>query len=138
MAKPPKVVVDTNVWISGILFGGKPERIIQLIEQGELRSIISLPILEEISDILARKFNLPRKDLEKLLGRVIAISEIIETKKTFVKSLRDPKDNPIVETALAGRCAWIITGDKDLLVLEQFQNIPIVNPDQFLLKYRGS
>lgn len=139
MPTPPGVVVDTNVWISGLLFGGKPEEIIKLAEKGGIKAVISLFILQEIKNTLGTKFNLPENELRKSLARILVASELVEIpEQSFKAALRDPNDNAIIQTAIKGKCKWLVTGDKDLLVLEKFQNIPIVNPSQFLLKYRAS
>ena len=126
-----KAVLDTNVFVSALVFGGKPQVVIQwLVENGSI--YISQDILTETRRIVHAKFpnfiiDLAR--LEKLLERDALWVVLGSTK---VNICQDPDDNMIIETALLGQCNYIVSGDNDLLVLKNYQNIQIETPSHFL------
>ncbi len=132
-----RVVLDTNVWLSGLLWSGAPSRIIQLVENGELQAIGSEAILAEISNTL------DQPKLQKRLSQIqigadavmLAIRQvliIVNTTPMQVANLRDPKDEIIITAAISGHATAIITGDQDLLVLATVQGVPILSPQDFL------
>lgn len=127
----PKVVLDTNVLISAIGFGGKPRVVLLLAIEGEIKGIISRVLLAELHEVISKKF-------PKLEPQLLIIEEQIKEKFTIVqpkKSVnisRDEDDNRVLEAALEGRCEYIITGDEDLLNLSKFKNIKIITPNEFL------
>lgn len=133
MQDPPRVVIDTNVWLSALYFAGKPARIVNLVEEQKITSITSNFILGEIKEKLISKFDTPQAYASGTVSYIESISEKVSVEAvTF--DIRDPDDNPIIETAIKGKCQFIITGDKDLLTLSNYQNIDIVTPSKFLEK----
>jgi uncharacterized protein len=131
------VVLDTNVWLSALLWGGAPDRILQLVEQGELQAIGSDAILDELATTLEKpklKKRLQQLSLDRnaVMLAVRQTMVVVVAKPLKVPDLRDPKDEMIIAAAVAGQAAAIISGDKDLLVLVEFQGIPIQSPRDFL------
>ncbi|MBL7159252.1 putative toxin-antitoxin system toxin component, PIN family [Candidatus Microgenomates bacterium] len=131
-SKRPRVIVDTNVFISAIFWGGNPLKVINLWRVEEKYDLIISPeILAEIISKLKYKFFLPQSLLnewkELLTSRAILIIP-----KDKVNLCRDSQDNILLESALAGKTDFLITGDKDLLSLKQFKKTQIVSPKQFL------
>lgn len=128
--KRPKAVIDTNVFISGILFSGNPAKVLRLFKIGKIELLLSpeleAEILRKIAAFTADK-NLIA-DLCHVLEE--KSTKIIPTKS--VKICRDPKDNMILALAQEGKADCIITGDKDLLVLRRFGRAAILTPRQFL------
>jgi putative PIN family toxin of toxin-antitoxin system len=129
-----KICLDTNVFISALLFpGGAPEEIIFLVKQGVLELTTSEDILAETSRVLTQKFSiLPRVSagIIKTL-REISICVTPSEKISIIKA--DPPDNRILECAVEGEVDFIISGDKHhLLKLGKFRGIPILGPGKFL------
>lgn len=137
-----KLLLDTNVWVSALLWGGQLSPLLLLAEAGEVTLITSNPILEELSQVLqyeklqARIRNLDTTSAS-LLQLVRSLSELHPTVDVWVPELRDPKDLIILATAAAGDVDAVVTGDRDLLALNEFSGIPILTP-QALLQSLGS
>ncbi len=130
--KPPKVVLDTNILISALIYGGKPQQIYNLIFDKRIFAITSSILLAELTEILVKKFNfdLDRiKQLEKITKRTF---QVIHPKKT-IKLLIDEDDDRVLEAAVEGKCDYIVTGDKELLELNIYKKIKILNADEFLV-----
>jgi len=126
-----RVVCDTNVLISGIVFGGSPYEILYEASERKIVVVISAPILNEVQKVLRNKFNFSGEELAYLSRLGIFVEPQIKVDK--IKN--DPTDNKILECALEGRADYIITGDKKhLLPLKKFKNIPILSPQDFLKK----
>ena len=127
-----KIVCDTNVLISGVLFGGHAREILRLASRGTLINFVSPEILREAERVLRRpKFGLhPQQVLE-------IITLFKETFEMVVPSLKvrviqtDPEDNQIIEAAVAASADVIISGDKHLLKLSEWKGIRVVSPAQF-------
>lgn len=130
MTKRPRIVNDTNIWLSALYFSGKPAQIVSLIEERDIISVTSGFILQELKEKML-DFDTPSHAANATIEYITSLSELVSIKgKDF--SLRDSADNRVLETAVVGKCQWLITGDKDLLSLENYHNIQIVNPAQFL------
>jgi putative PIN family toxin of toxin-antitoxin system len=129
-----RFVFDVNVLVSAALFkNSKPRRAFdKAIDNGTI--IISVPVLSELNEVLDReKFKKYIAVEEKriflsLLFKEAALEEIVEE----IEVCRDPKDDKDLELAVSGKAKFIITGDKDLLVLNPFRGINIVKPEAFL------
>lgn len=134
-SKKPRVVVDTNTFISAIFWGGRPLKVINLWRQKEKYSLLISPeILAEIISKLKHKFRLPQtllKEWESLL-RSRALLVVPQIK---VRVGRDPQDNILLEAAAAGKAHYLVTGDKDLLVLKTFKKTKILSSAQFLKNF---
>lgn len=133
--KPLKIVLDTNVYISALLFSGIPDEILEMAREKEIEIYASPIILLEIGQVLQKKFSFPRKTILNILKEIKRIAKIIQPKEKidFIKA--DPADNRILECALAAKADYIVSGDKKhLRKLEKFQNIPIVLPVEFIKK----
>lgn len=132
--KGPRVVVDTNVLISSLLLPDTAscKAVEKAIREGAL--LVSDATLEELGDVLSRKKFDPyvslndRKKFIRLLGR---ISEWVASGRR-IRACRDPRDDKFLEVAVNGDANLIISGDKDLLVLNPFMGIPIASPSEYL------
>jgi uncharacterized protein len=134
MSSKTRYVIDTNVIVSSLLFENSisSEAFRYALKHGEV--LLSTELLEELSDVLSRgKFNRfvtsEERDefLETFVERAILI-EVIEK----VQECRDSKNDKILELALNGGAEYIVSGDKDLLVLNPFRDVKIVTPEEFL------
>ncbi len=132
-----RIVLDTNVIISAFLiFNSKVQQAyIKALKNAQI--LYSIDTLNEIFDVIKReKFNkyLQLKDRIKLLIQFIDISEEIQI-TAKIEECRDKKDNKILELAESGNADMIITGDKDLLVLNGKFRFSIITIEEFLEKY---
>jgi len=128
-----KVVVDTNVLISGVFFGGMPSRVLEAWRDGRIGLVVSPEILEEyrrVGEELEAQF--PGVSLAPLLALLVMTAEIIEAPGLPEPVSRDPDDDKFIACALAGECQLIISGDKDLLEVSGYQGVKIVPPREFL------
>ena len=129
-----RVVIDTNVVISAILFGGTPGALIPLWKNGRIQPILGKDIFNEYLRVLAYpKFELTENEIAYLLYQeLLPYFEVIDVtpEKTFVP--RDPTDDKFICCALKARAEMIISGDVHLLSLEKFGTIRVVTPAQFL------
>ena len=132
---PFRVVLDTNVWISGVFFRrGIPARLLAAWRDNNYQLIISHPILDELSAQLHQKtvkFGAPSSLADEWLKYVDAYAEFVPIKHNAAGVCRDPKDDQFLETAVSGQATHLVTGDKDLLVLGLYQDIPIITPRDF-------
>jgi len=133
-----KIVLDTNVWLSGIFWDREASKIIEKAGKKDIQIIISEDILSEIINVLNREskfqkylFNL-RLSIEDILRTALSISTLIETKNKLDIIKADPKDNIILEAALEGKSEYIISYDNHLLNMIEFRGIKIISPGEFL------
>jgi putative PIN family toxin of toxin-antitoxin system len=128
-----RVVLDTNVLISAILFGGKPRQILEKAIHGEIRLCISEPILEELRGVLRRpKFGYSPEMIQFILTELAGIADFVNPSGIINVVLEDPKDNMILECATEAEANYIVTGDSHLLKLGRHQNIEVLNAVAFL------
>ena len=129
---PTSIVIDSNVWISALVFGGNPRKVFEAILQRGDYLIVSSELLNEIRRTLHRKFPYSLDDFEALL---IAVSHLVITVtlgSLTITVCRDPDDNKILETAVLGQSAYLISGDNDLLTLHPYESIQNIRPQAWL------
>ena len=132
MARAPiKVVLDTNVLVSSLIFGGKPQQIENLILEKRVVGITSLTLLAEFIDVLTKRFRFNEFRLKQTEKKIKKNFTIVLPTST-IKIVKDDSDNRVLEAALEGNCYCIVTGDKELLNLGKFRGIKIVTPAEFL------
>jgi putative PIN family toxin of toxin-antitoxin system len=127
-----RLVIDSNVWVSALVFGGKPRKVFESVIRDGHVLIGSEAILDETRRILHDKFSDFSQDFEDLA--TILESHLLRVKPGTleVKISRDPDDDIVLETAALGRADYIVTGDKDLLVLGQYGESKIIMPADFV------
>lgn len=126
-----KVVLDTNILISAIIFGGKPNQVILLVLNERIKAITSPILLAELREVLNKKFPLSENDFKLTIKNIENVFRSVEPKKSL-KVVGDEDDNRVLEAAIEGKCNYIVTGDKELLGLGSFKGIKIVTADRFL------
>ena len=137
-----RVLLDTNIWISGLLWGGNPRRIIQLAVSEQIVLYSSKLLIEELQTTLAypklqRRLEKLAITAEELLVEVARITQLCQPVTiSDLSQLRDPKDKIVLETAVSVPVEVIVSGDEDLLILREFQDIPILTTKQFLENYQ--
>ena len=125
-----KLVVDTNVLIAGLAGEGLCRDIVKRrLPTCEL--FTSRALLDELTEKLATKFNLKPDELP-LLKTYEAEASVIKPEPLPKQFCRDADDDEVLAVAIAAKAEMILTGDKDLLVLEKFQGIRIISPRQFI------
>jgi putative PIN family toxin of toxin-antitoxin system len=134
-----RIVLDTNVFISGIFFTGPPYQILKAWRDGRVQLLVSPSILDEYQRIgaeLALQFR--DVDLKPFLDLLTVQAEIVLA-PTLPPVIRDdPSDDKFLEAAVAGNASYIISGDKHLLTLSEFQGIQILKPRDFAQRYLKS
>lgn len=130
--KPIKVVLDTNIYISAIMFGGNPNKVLKLARVRQIKVFISAQILLEISEKLHKKFKLSEEDVAKILKGISKITELVQSRIKLDVVKEDSSDNKFLECAVVADSDYIITGDKHLLKLKRFEEVKIVTPADFL------
>ncbi len=131
--KKTKIIIDTNVLISAFVFGGKAEKVLKSIEKNNLYQIyysssIKEEYLEKFLEGRVEKISLKAKvkfDLElakQFINKFLSVSTITNLPTSLkINSCRDPEDNMILELAVFEEVDYIVTGDRDLLVLNPFK-----------------
>ena len=129
-----KVVIDTNVIVSAILFGGMPGKLIPLWKSGRIKPLVSKEIIDEYIKVLTYpKFGLSEAEINYILyNEILPYFDIIQIKSRPKIIKVDPSDNKFIHCAKAGKAGSIITGDQHLLKLKTYQKIKIFTPIEFL------
>jgi|SRR5258708_7121931 putative PIN family toxin of toxin-antitoxin system len=127
-----RVVLDTNVLVSGLAYPGSvPGRIVSVWRQGGLDVVLSRYVLDEMSRVLPRlaRIRLSVGEIRNLVDSFMFLADIVEPDGRQDESLRDLADQQVLGTLLASKADYLITGDKDLLALAE--KYPIVTPAMF-------
>jgi putative PIN family toxin of toxin-antitoxin system len=131
-----RIVLDTNVFISGIFFTGPPYQILKAWRDGRVQLVVSPSILDEYRRIegeLALKFQ--GIDLKPFLDLLTVQAEVVLAPTLPPVLHEDPSDDKFLEAAVAGKARCIVSGDKHLLKLSVFQEIQILKPGDFVQRY---
>ena len=131
------MVLDTNVWVSAMIWGGSPASVIRAAEDDRIVIIISEAIVEEIAHILAYHrlreiYEEVAVKREELVETVLRIGKIVEVKTRLNIVREDSSDNKFLECALDGGADYVVSGDEHLLRIGHYQRIRIVSVIQFL------
>ncbi len=127
-----RIVADTNVVVSALVFGSVPQQVLDLAAQGACSFYFSAPIQAEVERILEEKFGWSPDEI-RARGRTFwSCGTRVNPGVSLAVVADDPDDDRILECALAARAEAIISGDHHLLRLGSFQSIPIQSPRQFL------
>jgi putative PIN family toxin of toxin-antitoxin system len=130
------IVLDTNVFISGIFFSGPPSKILKAWRESKIQILLSEAILHEyqrVGEELAAKY--PAVAIEPIIKLLTMYGEVVETKDISVSVCADPDDNKFIECALASNSKVIISGDNHLLHISGYQGIEVVKPRDFIYIY---
>jgi len=137
--EPPRLVLDTNVWISALLWTGPPNEILRAGEAKRIVLVTSPSIVEEAREVLSRPKFAPRiAVLEtsegELVESLLAVAEVIEEPSVEPVIAGDPDDDRVLACAVAGKARWIVSGDAHLLALRRHRRTAILTPAAALLK----
>lgn len=128
-----KAVLDTNILLSSLFWKGQPRKIADLAIENKFHAITSSEILEELKCVLEEDFpQVPHEIRERILRDILSYSALVLPKKIIVKNLRDLQDAKVIACAVEAGAEYIVTGDKDLLVLKEYARIKIITAREFL------
>jgi len=137
--KQARVVLDTNVLISALLFGGTPRDMLEMVLTGSVRCSLSLAILNELRGVLQRrKFAFSAQQVAAIVEELSTVCDIVSPSVTVRVVTADPDDNRILECALEAKADVIVSGDSHLLQLGQYKRIRILSPFEFLQAIRAN
>jgi uncharacterized protein len=131
-----RVILDTNVFLSGVFFSGPPFQILEAWRDDRLHMVISQEILDEyrrVGSILSGQF--PAIDILPIIKLVTVEAEIFPSCTLPEPVCTDPDDDKFIACAIASRCKFIISGDKHLLQVSGFKGINIIKPRNFIDTY---
>lgn len=132
-----RVVPDTNVLVSALLWTGKPHELLRLAEAGDLILVTTPAIMEELRDVLGRakfssRITVLQTTVAELMESLLSLVEVVPDVEIEPIVKRDPDDDKILACAVVAQAMWLVSGDDDLLALERYRNIRIVTPSRFL------
>jgi uncharacterized protein len=131
-----RLVLDTNVVTSAILWGGLPRQLLQAGREKRVELLTSAPLLAELTDILGR-----RKFDKKIAASTLTVDQLVDLYAALAALVRpaptpriapDPDDDVVIGTALAAKADLVVTGDKPLLSIGEYQGVRIVGVSQAL------
>ena len=131
-----RVILDTNVFVSGIFWTGAPFRILEAWQGKKIKPIFSQEILNEynrVAHILAQKYK--QKNIIEIIELLLIYGEIATPSCLKEAVSRDPDDDKFIACALGADCPIIVSGDKDLLTISGYQEINILTPAEFVKNY---
>ena len=135
--KPPRVVIDTSVFISALLFDGAAGQLVDFWQQGKIIFLVSGEVLKEYIAVLSYpKFKLIKEEIKSLVeSEVIPFFEPVNvTTKVEIITI-DPADNKFLELAEDGKADFILSSDKHLLDLKSYKDFRIIPVEEFLRKF---
>jgi putative PIN family toxin of toxin-antitoxin system len=134
--KVKRVVLDTNVLVSALLFKGALARLVELLRNGKIIPVISKETFSELTTVLwYPKFSLSKDEIKSIIEHeILPYFEIIEVVKTVKGVCRDPEDDKFISCALSASADCIVSGDKDFCDVRQYKTVKIVSASDFLKK----
>ena len=132
--KIKKVVLDTNILVSALLFRGKLSKIVDLWEKGEIIPVISRETFEEFKNVLTYpKFSLPEMEIKTIIEEnILPFFEVVEVANKVSGACRDPEDDKFISCAISASADFIVSGDKDLCELSKYKSVKIINAAEFI------
>lgn len=131
-----RVVLDTNVLLSGIFFSGPPNKILEAWRDGDIQFVLSAEIIDEytrVSKILADRYS--GMEISLILNLIVAHSDIVQTPPLPHQVCEDPDDDKFLACAISGECKVIVSGDRHLLKLSGYWGIVVLTPRAFVEQY---
>jgi len=129
-----KAVLDTNVYVSAAVYGGKPEILFRLAwgPRKQYKLYTSDEILRETVRVLSSdKFRFTKEEITNVLALIVESADVVEPKDR-ISVLSDDPDNRVLECAAKAKADYIVSGDRHLLCLGKYKGIPVLKPAQFL------
>jgi putative PIN family toxin of toxin-antitoxin system len=134
-----KIVIDTNVLISAILFSGIPNQVLQEVIHERCHLYLSHDILNEFLHVLSRsKFQLLVPQIKQFYEEIINISNIVYPMQKLLIVKEDPGDNMLFECAIESNANFIVSGNKHVLRVKNYQNIEVITPGNFIQIFKSA
>ncbi|MDH4201123.1 MAG: putative toxin-antitoxin system toxin component, PIN family [Spirochaetia bacterium] len=128
-----KIVIDTNVLISAILFSGIPNQVLQEVISERYHLYLSHDILNEFLHVLSRsKFKLLEPQIKQFYEEIIHITNIVYPMQKLLIVKEDPSDNMLFECAIEANANFIVSGNKHVLNVKKYKNIEVITPRNFI------
>jgi putative PIN family toxin of toxin-antitoxin system len=127
-----RVVADTNIFISALLFGGLPGKFLDLVLRRRFTLVTSKALLDELDEKLRGKFALSESDALAIRVKLEGNANLVEPDFELNAVPADPDDNRVLECAVAGHADWIVSGDRHLLGMGSYGGIAIATVRQFV------
>lgn len=127
-----RVVVDTNVLVSGAFWSGAPAEVLLRWAEGRFTLVVTEAIVDEYQRVLLDVSAGRRDDMAAKWVLLVSLHGHYTSVGRSVSAARDPSDDKFLECALSGGAGYVVSGDSDLLVLGEYQGTRIVTPRQFL------
>jgi len=131
-AAVPKVVFDTNIFVSGHFWKGPPYRCLLAAEARLANLVVSEAILSELREKLTGKFGIPATEVAAIIDRLGMCAETVPVQGRSGWVAQDPDDDKFIDAALSGGATIIVSGDRHLLALGKVEGIEILTARQFL------
>ncbi|MFH1877791.1 MAG: putative toxin-antitoxin system toxin component, PIN family [Candidatus Omnitrophota bacterium] len=133
--KIPKVVIDTNVFVSAVLQKGSSTKVLDKWKEDKFVLLISPGIFDEYFEVIARpRFNQSEADIRELVELLTEKAVAVEPRISLNVVKGDPDDNKFLECAISGEADFVVSGDRHLLDIEKYQGIEILKIAEFILK----
>ena len=129
-----RVVIDTNVIVSALNFGGNPKAVLELARKNRIQNVTSTFILNEVEKVLTQKFRWQKDITQEIISDLCNFSQLVNPPKSLAV-ISYPPDNRILECAVAGEADYIVSGDRHLTDLKTYGKINILTPTEFLAIY---
>jgi len=126
-----RIVVDTNVYVSALNFGGVPDQVLELARR-RIELFISMPIVREVGGVLKRKFRWPSNRAREAAATIREFASSVEPTEQLAVVQKDEADNRVLECAVAAKATVIVSGDSHLRDLGSFRSVRILSPRDFL------
>jgi len=133
-----RIVIDTNIWVSGLLWRGDAWKLLSLAEDGDIELCIAYPMLLELEEVLAydkfeQRLTVLQETPAQLASYALSISSIFDVARSGPPIVvDDPDDDIFLLCVVKAEATHIVTNDKHLLTLESYESIPIVRINDFL------
>lgn len=126
------VVFDTNILFSATAWRGNPFQCVERARVGDIQAVTCPELMEELAEKIEIKLGFSQDQAVETLADYLGFLRVVTILRLLDAVPRDPDDNMALECAIEGKAQYIVTGDRDLLVLKVFRDIQIVRASDFL------
>lgn len=127
-----RVVADTNIFISALMFGGLPETFLDFAFVNSFQLVTSPVLLDELDEKLREKFEVSGEDAIQIRTQLERCALVVTPGFVLEVVKEDPDDDRVLECAVAGEADYLVSGDRHLLRLGSYEGTPIVTVRQFM------
>jgi len=134
---PATIVFDTNILFSAAGWRGNPYRCVDLARTRQVQAVTCDAIIDELAEKLALKLRMMPDHVNEVLADYLSFHQVVEIPGVLAAVPRDPDDNAVLECAQVGSAQSVVSGDRDLLSIGNFQGIDIVTASEFLHRWEA-